>query len=61
MYEFPKEFEAEITVVKRNRNPVESFAGPWIPLLTLNSFISLTYDFQHCVLKTTEQFLALVV
>lgn len=41
VYEFPKEHEAEITVVKRNRNPAESFAGPWIPLLTLNSFYQL--------------------
>lgn len=36
MYEFPKAFGAEITVVKRSRNPAGSFAGPWLPLLTLN-------------------------
>lgn len=42
MYEFPNGFEAEITVVKRNGNPAENFAGPWIPLLTQNSCVSLT-------------------
>lgn len=59
MYKFPKAFGAQITVLKRSRNTAESFAGPWIPLLTLNSFTSLTFNFQLCVLAATEQFLAL--